>query len=134
MKLTVEEIYKLYASGEAKPSDVCRDVLDRIEKDNDRLNAFVTIDREGALKRAAAMDAGIQNVIKQKPLAGIPVAIKDNLCTEGIRTTCASLILGNYVPPYTATAVKKLEEAGAIVVGKTNLDEFRIRPGAQPME
>jgi aspartyl-tRNA(Asn)/glutamyl-tRNA(Gln) amidotransferase subunit A len=126
MKLTVEELYKLYASGEAKPSEVCRAALDRIEKDNDRLNAFITVDREGALRRAAAMDAGIQDAIEQKPLAGIPVAVKDNLCTEGIRTTCASRILANYVPPYTATAVKKLEDAGAIVVGKTNLDEFAM--------
>jgi aspartyl-tRNA(Asn)/glutamyl-tRNA(Gln) amidotransferase subunit A len=124
--LTIEEIFKLYASGETKPSEVCRDALDRIEKDNSRLNAFLTIDRDGALRRAAAMDADIQNAIKRKPLAGIPVAIKDNLCTEGIRTTCASRILGNYIPPYTATAVKKIEEAGAIVVGKTNLDEFAM--------
>jgi aspartyl-tRNA(Asn)/glutamyl-tRNA(Gln) amidotransferase subunit A len=124
--LTVEELYKLYASGEAKPSEVCRAALDRIEKDNDRLNAFVTIDREGALRRAAAMDSGIQNAIKGKPLAGIPIAIKDNLCTEGVRTTCASQILANYVPPYTATVVKKLEDAGAIIVGKTNLDEFAM--------
>lgn len=126
MNLTVEELHKLYASGEAKPSDICRNVLDRIENDNDRLNAFITINREGALQTAARMDAEIQTAIKQKPLAGIPVAIKDNLCTEGIRTTCASRILGNYLPPYTATAVKKLMEAGAIIVGKTNLDEFAM--------
>jgi aspartyl-tRNA(Asn)/glutamyl-tRNA(Gln) amidotransferase subunit A len=126
MGLTVEELFKLYASGEARPSEVCRAALDRIEKDNDRLNAFITIDRESALRRAAAMDAGIQNAINQKPLAGIPIAIKDNLCTESIRTTCASRILANYVPPYTATVVKKLEDAGAIIVGKTNLDEFAM--------
>jgi aspartyl-tRNA(Asn)/glutamyl-tRNA(Gln) amidotransferase subunit A len=126
MELTVEELYKLYASGEARPSEVCRAALDRIERDNDRLNAFITINRESALRRAAAMDPGIQNTIKQKPLAGIPVAIKDNLCTEGIRTTCASQILANYVPPYTATVVRKLEDAGAIIVGKTNLDEFAM--------
>lgn len=126
MNLTVEELHKLYASGEAKPSDICRNVLDRIDNDNDRLNAFITINREGALQTAARMDAEIQTAIKQKPLAGIPVAIKDNLCTEGIRTTCASRILGNYLPPYTATAVKKLMEAGAIIVGKTNLDEFAM--------
>jgi aspartyl-tRNA(Asn)/glutamyl-tRNA(Gln) amidotransferase subunit A len=124
--LTIEEIFKLYASGKAKPSEVCRDALDRIEKDNSRLNAFLTIDRDGALRRAAAMDDDIQNAIKRRPLAGIPVAIKDNLCTEGIRTTCASRILENYLPPYTATVVKKIEEAGAIVVGKTNLDEFAM--------
>jgi aspartyl-tRNA(Asn)/glutamyl-tRNA(Gln) amidotransferase subunit A len=126
MKLTVEEIHELYASGEAKPSEICRAAIERIEKDNERLNTFITINSESAMQRAAAMDADIQNAVKQKPLAGIPIAVKDNLCTEGIRTTCASHILGNYVPPYTATAVKKIEEAGAIIVGKTNLDEFAM--------
>ncbi|MGH9843923.1 MAG: Asp-tRNA(Asn)/Glu-tRNA(Gln) amidotransferase subunit GatA [Blastocatellia bacterium] len=123
---TIEELHKLYASGEATPTDVCNAALDKIEKENDLLNAYITIDREGALKRAAAMDAGIRSAIAKKPLAGIPVAIKDNMCTEGLRTTCASRILGNYVPPYTATAVRKIEEAGAIIVGKTNLDEFAM--------
>ncbi len=126
MNLTIDELHKLYASGEAKPSEVCREALDRIERDNDRLNAYLTINRESALKLAAAMDADIQGAIKQKPLAGIPVAVKDNLCIAGVRTTCGSRILGNYVPPYTATAVKKLEEAGAIILGKTNLDEFAM--------
>ncbi len=126
MSITVEGLHKLYASGEARPSEICRAALDRIEKDNDRLNAFITINREAALRRAAAMDDDIQNAVKQRPLAGVPIAIKDNLCTEGIRTTCASRILGDYVPPYTATAVKKIEEAGAIIVGKTNLDEFAM--------
>jgi len=126
MNTTIAEFHKLYASGDAKPSEVCRDALDRIESDNERLNAYITIIRESALKRAVAMDADIQNAVKQKPLAGIPVAIKDNMCTAGVRTTCASRILGNYVPPYTATVVKKLEEAGAIILGKTNLDEFAM--------
>jgi len=126
MNPTITELHKVYASGDAKPSEVCRDALDRIERDNERLNAYITINRESALKRAAAMDADIQNAVKQKPLAGIPVAIKDNMCTAGVRTTCASRILGDYVPPYTATAVKKLEEAGAVILGKTNLDEFAM--------
>ena len=123
---TIAELHKLYASGEAKPSEVCRDALDRIERDNDRLNAYVTINRESALKLAAAMDADIQNSVKQRPLAGVPVAVKDNMCIAGVRTTCGSRILGDYVPPYTATVVKKLEEAGAIIIGKTNLDEFAM--------
>src|SRR5262249_2139604 len=123
---TIAELHKLYASGEAKPSEVCRDALDRIERDNDRLNAYVTINRESALKLAAAMDADIQNLVKQRPLAGVPVAVKDNMCIAGVRTTCGSRILGDYVPPYTATVVKKLEEAGAIIIGKTNLDEFAM--------
>jgi len=126
MNPTIAELHKLYASGEAKPSEVCRDALDRIERDNDRLNAYVTINRESALKLAAAMDADIQNSVKQRPLAGVPVAVKDNMCIAGVRTTCGSRILGDYVPPYTATVVKKLEEAGAIIIGKTNLDEFAM--------
>ncbi|MGE0132870.1 MAG: Asp-tRNA(Asn)/Glu-tRNA(Gln) amidotransferase subunit GatA [Blastocatellales bacterium] len=126
MNLSIAELHKLYASGGAKPSDVCREALDRIERDNERLNAYITINREAALKQAAEMDADIQTAIKQRPLAGVPVAIKDNMCTTGVRTTCASRILGDYAPPYTATAVRKFEEAGAIIVGKTNLDEFAM--------
>jgi aspartyl-tRNA(Asn)/glutamyl-tRNA(Gln) amidotransferase subunit A len=126
MKLTIEELHGLYASGEAKPSEICRAALEHIGNDNERLNAFITINGERAMQRAAAMDADIQKNIRHKPLAGIPIAVKDNICTEGIRTTCASHILGNYVPPYTATVVKKIEEAGAILVGKTNLDEFAM--------
>ena len=123
---TVEELHKFYVSGEVRPSEFTRAALDRIEKDNERLNAFITIDREGAMRQAAAMDAGIKQEIKEKPLAGIPIALKDNLCTEDVRTTCASRILGDYVPPYTATVVKKLLDAGAIIIGKTNLDEFAM--------
>lgn len=126
MNPTIAELHKLYASGEAGPSEVCRDALDRIERDNDRLNAYITINRELALKQAAAMDADIQEAIRRKPLAGVPVAVKDNMLMAGVRTTCGSRILGNYVPPYTATAVKKLEDAGAIIIGKTNLDEFAM--------
>jgi aspartyl-tRNA(Asn)/glutamyl-tRNA(Gln) amidotransferase subunit A len=126
MNLTIAELHKLYASGEAGPSEVCRDALNRIERDNDRLNAYITINRESALKRAAAMDADIREAIRRRPLAGVPVAVKDNMLITGVRATCGSRILGNYVPPYTATAVRKLEEAGAIVIGKTNLDEFAM--------
>src|SRR5262245_53751783 len=75
MNLSIAELHKLYASGHAKPSDVCRDALDRIERDNQRLNAYVTINRESALKLAAAMDADIQTAVERKPLAGVPVAI-----------------------------------------------------------
>ncbi|HEY7183733.1 MAG TPA: Asp-tRNA(Asn)/Glu-tRNA(Gln) amidotransferase subunit GatA [Blastocatellia bacterium] len=126
MNLTIAELYKLYASGEAVPSEVCRQALDRIERDNDRLNAYITINRESAVKRAAAMDADIQEAIRRKPLAGVPVAVKDNMLITGVRTTCGSRILGDYVPPYTATAVRKLEDAGAIIIGKTNMDEFAM--------
>src|SRR5215475_2141945 len=126
MNPTIAELHKLYASGEASPSEVCREALDRIERDNDRLNAYITINRESALRQAAAMDADIQEAIRMKPLAGVLVAVKDNMLIAGVRTTCGSRILDNYVAPYTATAVKKLEEAGAIIIGKTNLDEFAM--------
>ncbi|MEK7832048.1 MAG: amidase family protein, partial [Acidobacteriota bacterium] len=125
-KLTVEEIHKLYASGDAKPSEIVRSTIEKIEADNERLNAYLTVNREASLKIAEAMDGDIQSAIQTKPLAGVPVAIKDNMVTVGVRTTCGSRILGNYVPPYTATAVKKLEAAGAIIVAKTNLDEFAM--------
>ncbi len=124
--MTVEEIHKLYESGDAKPSEIVRSAVEKIEADNDRLNAYLTVNREASLKLAEAMDADIQSAVKEKPLAGIPVAIKDNMCVAGVRTTCGSRILGNYLPPYTATAVKKLEAAGAIIVAKTNLDEFAM--------
>jgi len=126
MRFTVEGLHRLYLSGEAKPSEIVRAALDRIENDNQRLNAYLTINREGAIDRATSIDAAIRNEISQRPLAGIPVAVKDNLCTEGLRTTCGSRILEDYFPPYTATVVKRLEEAGAIIVGKTNLDEFAM--------
>jgi aspartyl-tRNA(Asn)/glutamyl-tRNA(Gln) amidotransferase subunit A len=124
MRFTVEGLHRLYLSGEAKPSEIVRAALDRIENDNARLNAYLTINRDGAIQRAVSMDAAIKDEIVQKPLAGIPIAVKDNLCIEGLRTTCGSRILENYFPPYTATTVRRLEEAGAIIVGKTNLDEF----------
>ena len=124
--LTIDELHKLYSSGDAKPSEITQAVLDRIEQRNERLNAFLTINKDAAMRKAAEADADIKAAITTKPLAGIPVAIKDNMCTMGIRTTCGSRILGDFIPPYTATAVARLEAAGAIIVGKTNLDEFAM--------
>ena len=126
MNLTIDELHKLYSSGEAKPSEITKAVIESIENKNERLNAFLTINQEAALQKAQEADADIKETVKSKPLAGIPVAIKDNLCTTGIRTTCGSKILGNFIPPYTASAVARLEAAGAIIVGKTNLDEFAM--------
>ena len=94
-------------------------------KGNRELNIFLTLDEEGALERAKASDLR-RAAGKAGPLEGIPLAVKDNFCTKGIRTTCASKILENFVPPFTATAVERLEAAGAVVIGKTNLDEFAM--------
>jgi len=90
------------------------------------LGAFVTLDRDRALERARGLDLERANGAKPGPLWGVPVAIKDNLCTEGLRTTCGSRILENFVPPYTATAVRRLEEAGAVIIGKAAQDEFAM--------
>ncbi len=126
INLSIDELHQLYASGDAKPSEVTAAVLARIEQTNQRLNTFITINKEAALQQAQAADADIKSAITNKPLAGIPVAVKDNMCTMGLRTTCGSRILGNFIPPYTATAVAKLEAAGAILIGKTNCDEFAM--------
>lgn len=126
MNLTIDELHNLYSSGAATPSEITKAVLARIEQTNERLNTFITINQEAALQKAAEADADIKTALKSQPLAGIPVTIKDNMCTTGIRTTCGSKILGNFIPPYTATAVAKLEAAGAIIVGKANLDEFAM--------
>jgi aspartyl-tRNA(Asn)/glutamyl-tRNA(Gln) amidotransferase subunit A len=105
--------------------EVCRACLARIDRGDARLHAFLTVDADRALARAAALDArGAQ--AGPLPLAGVPVAVKDNLCTAGLRTTAGSRILDRFVPPYDATAVARLAAAGAVVVGKTNCDEFAM--------
>ena len=100
--------------------------LDAIEKREAQVHSFVTVDREGALKRAKEVQAKIDAGELTGPLAGVPVAIKDNMCTKGLLTTCSSKILYNFIPTYTAEAVLNLEKAGAVILGKTNMDEFAM--------
>ena len=90
------------------------------------MNAFVTVDEEGALRRAEEVQKKIDNGELNGPLAGVPIAVKDNICTKGLKTTCSSKILYNFVPTYDAEAVQKLEEAGIVIIGKTNMDEFAM--------
>lgn len=101
-------------------------VLSRMEQSEKDYHCYVTIDREGALKRAREIQAKIDAGELTGALAGVPVAVKDNLCTEGMLTTCASRILDNFVPTYSAEAVLNLEKAGAVIIGKTNMDEFAM--------
>ena len=101
-------------------------VLSRIDERESDINAYVTMDREQALKAAAAVQEKIEKGELNGVLAGVPVAVKDNLCTEGMRTTCSSKILENFVPTFSAEAVVNLEKAGAVVIGKTNMDEFAM--------
>ncbi len=101
-------------------------VLESVRRKEPSINAFVTVDGEGARKRAKEVQKQIDEGTLTGPLAGVPVAVKDNLCTEGMPTTCSSKILHNFIPSYTATAVENLMRAGAVVIGKTNMDEFAM--------
>ncbi|MCI9003773.1 MAG: Asp-tRNA(Asn)/Glu-tRNA(Gln) amidotransferase subunit GatA [Lachnospiraceae bacterium] len=100
--------------------------LEQMEHAEGLLNAYVTIDQEGALRQAQEVQEKLDHGTLASPLAGVPVAIKDNLCTAGMRTTCSSKILENFIPTYTAEAVQNLIRAGAVMIGKTNMDEFAM--------
>ena len=123
---TAREIRDDVATGRTSAVDVCRAFLDRAEAVNATLNAFNLIDPDRALARAAGIDRARAAGDVLGPLAGVPVAIKDNLCTRGVPTTASSRILEHFIPPYDATAVQRLEAAGAVVIGKTNCDEFAM--------
>ncbi|CAB3394802.1 MULTISPECIES: Asp-tRNA(Asn)/Glu-tRNA(Gln) amidotransferase subunit GatA [Kyrpidia] len=123
---SVREMADKVRRREVKPSELAEAVLGRIRETDDRVRAFLHIDEDRALEKAREMDEVASAGRGEGPLFGVPGAVKDNLCTEGVRTTCASKILANYVPPYTATAVRKLEDARALIVGKTNMDEFAM--------
>jgi aspartyl-tRNA(Asn)/glutamyl-tRNA(Gln) amidotransferase subunit A len=111
-------------AGDASATEVCRAALDRIRA-SDAFHAFHTVTADSALAQAAALDA-CRDDWARLPLLGVPVALKDNLCTHGIKTTACSKILEHYVPPYHATVVERLIAAGAVIVGKTNCDEFAM--------
>ncbi|HEX4346839.1 MAG TPA: Asp-tRNA(Asn)/Glu-tRNA(Gln) amidotransferase subunit GatA [Vicinamibacterales bacterium] len=121
---TIHDLRERIRTGAQSAVDVCRDTLAAIERAAP-LHAFNTVPAERALARAEAIDRD-RAAWKDAPLAGIPVALKDNMCTRGVRTTASSKILENFVPPYDATVVSKLEAAGAVIVGKTNCDEFSM--------
>jgi aspartyl-tRNA(Asn)/glutamyl-tRNA(Gln) amidotransferase subunit A len=106
--------------------EIAKKSLARIESVDPQLHAFITVEPDRVLARAVEVDRAIAENPDGLPLAGVPVAIKDNICTRDLRTTCGSKILGNYVPPYNATAVERLESAGAVIIGKTNCDEFAM--------
>jgi aspartyl-tRNA(Asn)/glutamyl-tRNA(Gln) amidotransferase subunit A len=122
---TAREIRDGVSSGTLSASQVCRDALDRISAENPSLNAFLHVDEQGALARAAEIDARHRD-LGPLPLLGVPVAVKDNICTTAMPTTAASRILEGYRPPYDATVVERLNAAGAVIVGKTNCDEFAM--------
>ena len=126
LKCTAVELGRKIKDKELTAVEATQAVLDRIDSVENTVHAYVTVDREGALKKAAEIQKKIDDGELTGPLAGVPVAIKDNMCTEGMLTTCSSKILYNFVPTFTAEAVKNLEAAGAVIIGKTNMDEFAM--------
>ncbi|MCU1384353.1 MAG: aspartyl/glutamyl-tRNA(Asn/Gln) amidotransferase subunit [Acidobacteria bacterium] len=122
---TIREVRGAIGSREQSAAEICRETLDHIASINPQLNAFNTVIADRAMARAEAIDREPERW-RDAPLAGVPIAVKDNLCTRGIRTTASSRMLEHYVPAYDATVVARLEQAGAIMVGKTNCDEFAM--------
>src|SRR5512135_150453 len=122
---TAHTLHDMLLRKEVTSREITQSVLKRVEEVERRVHAFITPTPELALEQAAAADARIQKG-DSGPLTGIPLAIKDVICTRGVRTTCGSHILENFVPPYDATVTEKLKAAGAVFVGKTNMDEFAM--------
>lgn len=127
MSLTAVELGKKIKSGEIGVAEAAKAALEETRKCEDQINSYVTVlDEETILARAEEVQKQIDSGELDSPLAGVPAAIKDNMCTKGILTTCSSKILENFVPSYSAEAVRNLEKAGAVMIGKTNMDEFAM--------
>jgi len=123
--LTAKQIVKLVLTGSLSPVDVVETYLDRAKKLNPKINAFITIAEEHARRSAEELEKRLKKGFPGK-LIGVPIAVKDVISTKGIETTCASKILKGYVPPYDATVIRRLKAEGAIIIGKTNMDEFAM--------
>lgn len=126
LSLTAVELGKKIQAKEITVKEAVEACFEQIEKVEDRVNSFVTLDKEKALARAEEVQKLIDEGVLTGSLAGVPVAIKDNMCTKDMLTTCSSKILENFQPTYTAEAVLNLEKAGAVIIGKTNMDEFAM--------
>jgi len=123
---SIRELHQQLINKERTSVEITQDALDRIQALEPKIHSFLHITADYALEQARQVDAKIAGGEEIGMLAGIPIGIKDNMCTKGIPTTCASRILENFVPPYESTVTQKLKDAGAVMVGKTNLDEFAM--------
>ncbi len=126
LKMTAVELAEAIKDKKVTVLEATQAVLEQIEETENIYNCYVTVDKEGALAQAKEVQAKIDAGELAGPLAGVPVAIKDNMCTEGLLTTCSSKILGNFIPTYSSEAVLNLQKAGAVIIGKTNMDEFAM--------
>lgn len=124
-QLTIHELQEKLRDGETTSVEITEAVFERIEAVDDKIHSYVTLMKDEAFEKAREADKEIQRG-KRGPLTGIPIALKDIMCTQGTRTTCGSHILENFIPPYDSTVVKKLRDAGAVFIGKTNMDEFAM--------
>jgi len=124
--LTIENFLEKLKNKEFSAKEFFEKLFEKIEKEDKEIGAFLSLNKEGAIKEAERIDELISKKEKLPPLCGVPCAIKDNILVEGLKCTAGSKILENYVAPFDATVIKKLKEAGAIIVGKTNLDEFAM--------
>ncbi len=124
--LPAHKLNKMLKNREISSRDIVASILSAIEKVDDKINAYIRVEKEGMLKDAEKVDKYISGGGTLQDFTGIPIAIKDNICTQGITTTCASKILQNYVSVYDATVIKKLKKQNYILTGKANMDEFAM--------
>jgi len=124
-ELSIADAHTLLKQKEISSQELTQAVLHRVEAIEEKVGAYITVTNETAIEQARLADKNISegNIT---PITGIPLAIKDLICTQGVRTTCGSKILDNFVPPYDATVIKKLKQAGAVIIGKANMDEFAM--------
>ncbi len=123
---TASELSEMLRNKECSAVEICNDVIERIHETEDKVGAYVTVCEESAKENAAAVDKALADGENLHPLAGIPIGIKDNISTKGIKTTCSSRMLENYVPPFNATVMEKVNNAKMTVLGKMNMDEFAM--------
>ena len=124
--VSISEIHQQLISKQRSAVEITQEALENINQLEPKLKSFICVTAEKAIAQASQVDAKIAAGEKIGPLAGIPIAVKDNICTRGIPTTCGSKILENFIPPYESTVTQKLVDAGAVILGKTNLDEFAM--------
>ncbi len=124
--LTIDAVAKTLAAKQASATELAQDALRFAKEENPKTNAYLHFCEDRALAAAKAVDEKLQRGEQAGPLAGVPIAVKDVILTKGVRTTCGSRLLENYVPPYDATAIERIEAAGGVIIGKTNCDEFAM--------